>query len=236
MMQTRLPLIELGLLAVLGFTGSGLAIADPAPASRDEAELNYVYFRDDHNTTMSGNTSDIERARKFKQPNEQLAWFRDGGQQYVIRDPATLKLLDAAWTQVTEIGDAQGKVGKQQGELGSQQGEIGNQQGVIGTRQGTLAVREASLSMREANDSLTDAERAELSKQRHELRQQQRALGKQMRALDKPMKVLGERMQVLGKEMEELGQKMAVASRRATSETRLVFKRSIASGVAKPVK
>jgi len=58
----------------------------------NDRDLNYVYFRDDKQPVDGPEPNkDIERARRFKQPGEQLLWFRDGGQDYVIRDPATLK-------------------------------------------------------------------------------------------------------------------------------------------------
>jgi len=242
MMNTRFRPVELGLLVVLGLAGVPDRVrADPDRATptvtsdrkdRDH-DLNYVYFHDDNNTTMSGDMKDIERARRLRHGKEPLLWFRDAGQEYVIRDAATLKQLEVVWKPVRELGEAQGKLGSQQGELGRQQGELGTRQGVLGTRQGTLAVRESALDMRSSNDSLSPAERDQLAKRRDELRQQQRALRKEMRAFEKPMRELGDRMQVLGREMEALGQKMTAASAKAEAELRALFKRAIASGLAR---
>jgi hypothetical protein len=237
MMNMRFRPVELGLLAVLGLTGAaapGLADPDHAPAVKT-SDLNYVFFYNDNETTMSGNMKDIDRARKFKQPKEQLLWFRDGSQEYVIRDPATLKQAEATWKPMRDLGEQQGKLGSQQGELGKQQGELGRQQGVLGTRQGTLAVRESALSMRESSDSLSPAEKDQVARQRQELRQQQRTLRKEMRALEKPMRELGGKMEALGREMEALGRQMTIASQKSEAEIRVLFKRSIASGIAKPV-
>jgi hypothetical protein len=244
MIHTRLRLIELGLLAALGAAIGGTAAADPDCDSDDgdtvvvgDSDLNYVYFRgDDDRTSMSGNIKDIDRARRHRQAGEQVLWFREGGHEYVIRDPATLKHIDVTWKPVDELGEKMGKLGGRIGDIGRQQGEIGAQQGLLGTRQGALGVREATLSMRESRDSLSDATRAELAKQRQALQQQMRELEKQMRALEKPMRELGARMEPLNREMKVLSQKMKVASASATAELRAVFKRSIASGVARPVK
>lgn len=238
-MNMRLRPVELGLIAVLGLTGpSGIVAADPACESTaaKESELSYVYVRDDNHTSMSGNTSDIERARQLKQPNEQIVWFRDGGKEYVIRDAATLKQVEAMWKPVDDIGEAQGKLGNQIGELGRQVGELGAQQGLLGTRQSGISIREANLSMRESNDSLGEAARIELGKQRQELQHQMRALNKQMRTLAKAMKEINARIEPLNREMNVLGQKMKVVSNKATGEMRVVFKRSIANGLARPVK
>jgi bla regulator protein BlaR1 len=247
MMNLRLRPVGIGVLAVLGLAGTLSPVAaeptcndddddDDEVVSSGEADLNYIYFRDDNTTSMSGKVSDIERARRHKQPNERIVWFRNGGQEYVIRDPATLKEIDTIWRPVNEIGDVQGKLGKQVGELGRRMGELGSQQGLLGTRQGTLATREATLAMRESSDSLSDAQRAKLARQRAELQQQARGLEKQMRALEKPMRELETRMEPLTREMEVLGKKMEVAAHKATGELRAVFRRTIASGIAKQVK
>lgn len=238
MMHLRLRLIELGLLAALGLTHApGVAAADPRPpAAADDRDLNYVYIMDADRTSMSGDMKDIEHARKYQQGKQPVLWFRDAGQEYVVRDPDTLVQLDAIWKPVHETGDAQGKLGTQMGELGTQQGEIGSHQGLIGTRQGTLAIREAALDLRASNDALSAADKAELGRQRRALRQQQRELGKQMRDLETPMKSLGDQMAVLGRQMDVLSQKMDAASHKAVGETRGLLRRAIAGGLAKPVK
>jgi bla regulator protein BlaR1 len=241
MMNLRLRLVEIGLLAVLGLLVPISPVAaetcddDDAVAGADE-DLNYIYFHDDNTTSMSGKVSDIDRARRHKQPNERIVWFRDGGHEYVIRDPAMIKEVDTLWRPVKEIGDVQGKLGSQMGELGRRMGELGSQQGLLGTRQGTLSTREATLSIRESNGSLSDAKRAELARLRTALKQQMRDLEKQMRALEKPMRELEARMEPLSREMDVLGKKMEVVSRKAQGEMRTVFRRAIASGIAKQVK
>jgi bla regulator protein blaR1 len=215
-------------------TTSAAPTAAPAIAAvRRDRDLNYVYLVDD-NTTMSGDSRDVERARRLRRGKEPLVWFRSGGQDYVIREPGILQQIDAAMTPVRDLGNQQGELGKQQGELGKQQGELGARMSVIGTREGTLAVRESALAMRDQSDALTPAEKDKLARQRHELRQHERALRKEMRALERPMHQLGERMQVLGQQMQVLGQQMQVASARAEAELRALFQKAIASGTAKP--
>ncbi|HZJ66103.1 MAG TPA: hypothetical protein VFD36_21500 [Kofleriaceae bacterium] len=241
MMNTRLrPVGLVATLAALTLSGlAGDAAAHPRngdPARPSEPEPNYIYFHDGDRVSMSGDMRDIERARRFRQGNELLLWFRDAGQEFVLRDPGLLKQIDVLWKPVEELGDAQGKLGSQMGELGRQMGELGAQQGLLGTRQGALSVREASLSMRENSDSLSDDDRAQLARQRRELRHQMRALEKQMRTLERPMKELGERMEVLGREMEALGRKMEVASHKAEGELRGLLRRAVSSGTARPVK
>jgi len=244
MRTARFGPVEIGLVTTLVLAGAAArGSADPghpAPAATAAApgnrghELNYVYFYNDNDTTMSGDAKDIERARRFKHAKEPLLWFRDGSQDYLIRDAATLKQIEDIWRPVRELGDAEGKLGEQLGELGRQQGELGTKAGVIGTRQGTLAVRESALAMREQGDALGPSDKERLARQRDELRQQDRALRKELRAIDRPMRELGQKMEVLGREMEALGRRMEAASARAETELRNLFKRAIASGVARP--
>jgi bla regulator protein blaR1 len=245
MMNLRLRSVGIGLLAIAGLMGLDPitpVAADPGGDDDDDitiggdADLNYVLFRDDKTTSMSGKLSDIERARRYKQPSERILWFRDGGHEYVVRDPATLKEIETLWRPVNELGEAQGKLGSQVGELGRKMGELGSQQGLLGTRQGTLSTREATLSIRESNDSLSDAQRADLARRRAALKQQIRELDKQMRALEKPMRELEARMEPLNREMEVLGKKMEGLAHKAKGEMRTVLRRTIASGVAKQVK
>ena len=230
MMKTRHRLIELGVALALGV--ARVAAADPSPASDDHT--NYVYFHDEDHTSMSGSTKDIDHARRYQHGKEPVLWFRDGGQEYVVRDPDTLRQLDAIWKPIRDLGDAQGKLGTQQGGLGTQQGQLGAHQGLIASRQAALAVRESALDMRESNDALSPADRAALRDQRRALRDQQRALGKEMRELDRPMRELGQQMEVLGRQMEVLGKKMEIASHKADADMHALLRRTVATGLAKP--
>lgn len=243
MMNPQLRRAALGLLAVLAIGGApGRARADAHSSKSAEechgsdSDLNYVFLRDGDRVAISGSGKDIARARQLRQGGERLLWLRDGGQEYVVRDPAILKQIDAAWKPIEELGEAQGKLGSEQGELGRQQGELGARQGVLGTRQGTLSVREASLSMREASDTLSDDERAQVARQRREIKSQMRALDRQIRALERPMKELGDRMEAMGRDMEALGKKIEAASQKAMADLRALTRRAITSGAARPVK
>jgi hypothetical protein len=234
MMNTQLRAAS-RLLAILGLIG-GVAVdrAFAEPTGQSD-ELNYVHFDGDH-TSMSGSSKDIARARRLRQGDEPLLWFRDGGREYVVRDPALLKQTEALWLPVSELGEAQGKLGTEQGKLGRQQGLLGARQGLIGTRQSALAAREATLDIRANNESLTPAQSAEIARQRRELKAQMHKLDGEMGELAKSMEALSDQMQVRGREMEVLSKKMEAASARATAELRVLTRQAIASGAARPVK
>lgn len=230
-------LIDLAVLAALGLGSPTVAAADPGPraAVTEEDHLVYILLHDaDRATVLMGDERNIARARRLQHGGEPMAWFRDGGQDYVVRDAEVIRQLDAIWKPVRDIGDAQGKLGEQMGALGREQGKLGVRQGLIGTRQGTLAVREQTLDLRASNEALSPAERAELTRQRNALRDQQKQLDKEMRALDRPMRDLGEQMRPLSEKMDALSRQMDVAQRKATVDLRAALRRAVATGAAKP--
>jgi hypothetical protein len=223
-----------------------------APAQGNQGrqrDLNYVLFIDEHDTNMSGSTSDIELARKYRRGNERLLWFRHNGGEFVVRDARVLDQIDDIWRPVGEVGAAQGEVGAKQGLLGAKQGGFGAQQGVVGAQQGTLGAqqgdlgaRQGVLAEREAR-ARTDAERqairAEQRKIDDEIRgldEQMRALDAKMREFDEPMRALDKQMRVLDVEMRALDTKMREATDRAQSQMRELVERAIASGAAERVR
>ena len=254
--------------AAISETGStALAIVDasarPSPSAAERAastvapsqerrradELQFVYFRDDEHTMMSGSTGDIERARRHRRSGEPMLWFRRDGQEYVVRDPRVLREVGELWEPVSRIGEEQGRLGAQQGTLGAEQGkhgarqgEIGAKLGVVGARQGVVSSRLALLSARESQ-GVSAAERREIDRERERLERELReldremdALSEDMREFEPPMRELGEEMSVLGRQMEVLGGRMEAASRRAEAGMRTLTDRAIASGAAEAVR
>jgi bla regulator protein blaR1 len=213
-----------------------------------EDGFTFVFFWNDDQSTMSGSTTDIARARRFRSGGGQLLWFRKDGREYVVRDADVLREVQAIWEPVNRLGEEQGKLGTKQGELGTRQGEFGTKQGVLGTeqgrlgtRQGVLGTRQGTLAAREAS-GLSSAERADIERERQAIEKEMRGLDEQMRALngkmrelDKPMRDLGEDMEVLGRQMAVLGGKMEEASREADAALRALVDKAIANGAAQAV-
>lgn len=238
---------------------SAPAVSQPEPAAQQRPrvrqerpskdDLQFVFLRDEHHTTMSGSTGDVQRARRLRKAGEPILWFRLEGKEYVVRDADVLNELERIWEPMARIGGEQGKVGEKQGAIGLRQGEIGEkqaqvgaEQGLIGARQGELGMRQGLLAMREGR-RLTQEERADIAREREALEkemraleQQMAALGEKMRDLEQPMRDLGDDMSLLGTEMEVLGRKMEEASRKADVEMRALVQKAIASGAAEIVR
>jgi bla regulator protein BlaR1 len=237
--------LALGVLCVLGAPGVAGASPKPQPAPDTQAAsnagppLNFVYFDPQGHQRLWGDTKDIEDARRFRHGDEPLLWFREdrqAGREFIIRDPALLKQLDEVSRPMEDIGTEMGKVGGRQGGLGAQQGALGTQLGVLSTRQSALSVREAALDMRSDNAAPSPDATAELARQRKDLRRQRKHLEKKMAAINASMQELSTQMTSLNEEMQVLDKKMRAAVVKATTETHELFRRSIASGVAKPAR
>lgn len=180
-----------------------------------------LMYGDRDSVTMSGSTDDIERAKRFRgSAKEGLLWFRRGGKEYVVHDPALLKEVTDLYKPVSELGARQGELGGKQGKLGGRQGALGAQQGALGAEIAALAAE----SVRRGGDDDRDLERheKELSEKMEELGRQQEELGRQQ--------------EVLGRQQEELGRQQEAASARADKGLHEVIDRAIRSGAAQEVK
>jgi hypothetical protein len=235
-LMTRSPvrLIELCLIAAVCLTRApGLAAAEVASETRDHS---YAYLRNGNEITMSGTSKDIARARSFKQGSGPLLWFREGGQEYVVRDPDTLAHLDAVWKPGRELDVAEEKLDRQSDSLDSKRDQLDAKRDQLESRRDALADRESDLSDRESEDSVSPAARAELAKQRRDLRQQQQALAGELRALERPMNELRAQIDAIQRQLDALHQKQQLASTKQETEVRAFFRRAIAAGTAKLVK
>jgi hypothetical protein len=166
---------------------SGLVVLTHAPPAsavdiRFADRTSYVLLAaGGQNTTMSGSTDDLKRARALRVGREGLLYVRRGGGAWVIRDSATLRSAGAIFAPQEALGARQAELGQRQAALGERQAALGVEQGRIGLRQASAS---ASLDR-------------ELERRQLELGRQQAALGQQQEAL-------GRRQSALGREQERL--------------------------------
>ncbi len=173
----------------------------------------YVLLRPNGSSTMNGSMGDVERARKLLGPGEkEILWFRQGGKEYVIRDPRTLETAFALFAPQEELGRRQADLGSHQAELGSRQAALGAEQAKLGAKQARLGAEQARVARdegratsegREVNDRLA-RQQDELSKQQDDLGRQQDELGKKQDELGKQQDDLGEQQDKLGAEQDKL--------------------------------
>jgi beta-lactamase regulating signal transducer with metallopeptidase domain len=239
-------------LAVAATPAPRVASAPSRAAARTGGSYSFINLADgkqsyvlvDGDTRlMSGSTGDADQARRLQKNGEPLLWFRSEGNQYVVRDPATLARFQTTFKDVVELGRKQGELGARQGELGAEQGKLGSEQGRFGARQGELGARQAALAARQAERHAAQAAgrvsqaSAESHRQQFEaLAAEQRTLGTEMQKLSERQSQLGRRQATLGEEQAALGRKQAAASQQAEREAARLMQDAIARGVAVPVR
>ncbi len=213
-------------------------------------EDSYVLLHDGSDVTMSGDMESVERARALQRQagGGDLLWVRHGGKEYQVRDAATLAEVRQIFRPQAELGARQGKLGGEQGELGARQGELGSRQGALGGQQGKLGAQQALLAAEQAKLTAEDLaggdrgsaarekRRDELVEQQQRLAGEMRKLGEQQRELGSQQRELGEAQRRLGDQQRELGRQQERAAREAQVKLDALLTRTIASGIAQPVK
>jgi hypothetical protein len=223
-----------------------------APRADDDSTLSYVLIAPPHHTTMSGSTEDLRKARALAgDGKEPLLYVRRNGQEYIIRDAATLKAIEESFAAQREIGEKQSEIGHKQSELGHKQSELGQKQAELGSKQAALGRKMAEVAQKQSSLALerhrlerTNAQvspeferrEQELEREMEPLEQQMEELGRQMEVFTQPMEELGRQMEALGKPMEELGRQMESASQEAQNKVRTLLDDAIRKGLAEPVK
>jgi beta-lactamase regulating signal transducer with metallopeptidase domain len=193
----------------------------------------YAHVLIDGDTTHALGASEDLRAAKSQQRNgEPLLWIRKGANQYVVRDTATIRRLQAAYAPVTELGEEQARLGAKQAELGGQQGRLGARQGQLGTQQAEIAERHAAAVVRQTgaeSDARNQAEAAATEQRIAALGQQQEQLGREQQAL-------GEKQHELGRQQQALSERQQAATEAAQRETERLIETAVANGQAQRVK
>ncbi|WP_309896286.1 M56 family metallopeptidase [Archangium sp.] len=241
------------------------AAPKPPPPPHDEDEddkFSYVLLESSHTTSMSGSSIDLKVARALAK-NEKLPLLylrRDDGQEFLIRDAATLKTFEDTFKGVRALGEKQGELGEKMGELGGKQGEFGGKMGELGGKLGELGGKMGELGQKQAKLNLKhnllemeadegaespekkrereqlERELKEIERQQEELEKQMEPINAQMEALGREMEKFNEPMEALGKQMEALGEQMEAHSHEAEKKARALFEDAIRRGVAEPVK
>jgi hypothetical protein len=191
------------LAAVLGLVG--VADAPPAAATGSESRdrTSYVLMTAGSNdTTMSGSTEDLARARALRSGREGLLYVSHDGAAWVIRDPATLRRAEAIFAPQEALGARQAALGARQAALGARQARLGGEQARIGRLQ------------------------AGASPARSE------ALGRQMDALGRQQDALGLQQDALGRQQDALGREQDRLSRVADDAMRDLLADAIRRRVA----
>jgi beta-lactamase regulating signal transducer with metallopeptidase domain len=176
----------------------------------------FVFVSDDIHVA-SGTRSDIERAEALRRDGESFAWYRDGKQAWVLRDPAYLKRIHAAYAQASRPADTGAMSADKEAALDRQQAVLDEQMSRLTERQTELAMKESD--PRGPRDSAAYAAG-------------HAAIGKEQAAVAQKMAELGQRRALQGKTMAEWGRKQAEASRKALEDVNAILAEAIRNHAA----
>jgi beta-lactamase regulating signal transducer with metallopeptidase domain len=193
---------------------------------------------------VDASVADLKQARRDAGSDQPALWVRRGQDRYLIRDPAVLKALGQAQTQVAALGTAQAALGNRQAMIGQQIAAASLQitadamasvdiSGVV-----SKAIREAGL------DAAVEADRAARQGARESRaaaaaasRAAREARTASAKAVDaRQISLVAREQAELGKEQARLAQQQSVASARAVREVRTAIDQALASGKAQRVR
>jgi len=121
-------------------------------------------------SVITGEDADQKRVKQLKRSvNGDFLWFRQGGKEYIVTDPATLKRVGDAWAPMQALG-------KEMGGQGEQMGRQGAGMGALGAKMALAAVTFNEEKMEALGKQMEDA-------------------GKPMEATGKKMEEIGKRME-----------------------------------------
>ncbi|QNA87904.1 hypothetical protein G4G28_04460 [Massilia sp. Dwa41.01b] len=103
--------------------GEGIHVSRSLQASDGGAPYAVVRGKDD---VVAGERADSARIKELRRSIKgDFLWFRDGGKEYVVQDPATMGRVLAAWAPLEAIGARMGGQGAEMGRHGAAMGSIG---------------------------------------------------------------------------------------------------------------
>jgi bla regulator protein blaR1 len=202
----------------------------------------------------AGRRTDVDEARRARQGDEALLWFRKDGQAYIIRDEALIAQVRTSFARVDTTAARMEEMGSrlelvdvrmsaQVGEQSGRMAAIGAQQGSLGARMarltGELLVLEGQRLQEGAGATGDPSHRAAMDRVRAEMdevRREMEHLGQQQEKLGDQLRAHGDELRAQGQQLEALG---GVLQREVADAQRAVkglLDEAVSSGRAQPVR
>jgi len=242
MFRTPLALTALvGLLLVTTATPSAPQSPPAAPEPPRWPGLDgggaYVLFLDQDVTLVNGSAVDYERAKALRTAaQEQLFWFRRSGREYVVRDAALLRQLQALFEAPMKLGAQRAALNDQQAKLAAkltavtaQQQRQGDLMEDFGVRMNQLAAEQASLLEQGENAESVEMEMQSLQMEQERSQQPLEQLANQRTGIE-------QQQQSLARQQEDLGRQEQQATQEAERQLHTLIDQAITTGTAKPVR
>lgn|GEM_PF-2098289 len=213
--------------------------ADPPAPSWPSLEGggSYVLFLENGVTLVNGTAREYTRGKALQAtPQEQLFWFQRGGKEYVLRDPAVLKQLQAIFEPQMKLGQQQAALGGKLEQLANKMADLqaqeeaqAEQQAELGLRMSQLAVEQVHLQEQGESTESVEAEIQGLEEEQGSLEEPQEQLATQRDGLQ-------QQQETLAQQQADLGRKLDQATRDAQPRLNALVAQALAKGTAKEVK
>lgn len=224
----------------------------------DDRQSSHVLV-DNGMTFANASVADLEQARRDIGGQSPALWFRQGGQRYVVRDPALIAPLQRAFADTAALGEQQSALGREQRVLGQQQRALGMRQGELGRLEASQAreiARQAERIAREAmagadinTDVAREAARASSTAAQGEIARQAAAQALQagrdagsaqaqaerrqlIGEIARQQAALGTQQARLGSRQAALGQQQQATHQRTSEQVQRAIERALATGAA----
>ncbi|HEX3526009.1 MAG TPA: hypothetical protein VH988_02995 [Thermoanaerobaculia bacterium] len=197
----------------------------------------YVLFLENDVTLVNGTARDYERGKALRAgPQEQLFWFQRGGKEYVLRDPALLKQLQALFAPQMKLGQQQAVLAGMQKQLANEMADIiaqqdaqGEQQAEFGLRMSQLATEQVRLQEQGESTEAIEAEIQGLEEEQGSLEEPQAQLAVQRDGVQ-------QQQEALIHQQEDVTRKLDQAIREAQTQLNALVSQAVTKGTAKEVK
>lgn len=196
----------------------------------------YVLFLENGVTLVNGSARDYDRGKALRQsPQEQLFWFQSGGKEYVLRDAATLKQLQALFEPEMSLGRQQAALGAKQEQLAGQLTDIvarqeveSEKQAAFDLRMSQLATEQVRLQEQGENTEAIEAEIQGLEEEQARFEEPQSQLAIQRDEVER-------QQEILSHQQEDLGRKLEKALQDGAKLLKTLVDQALAKGTAKAV-
>jgi len=180
----------------------------------------FVFFSNDIQV-MNGSNADVRRAAAQKKGSGDFAWYQDGKQAWIVRDPAYVKRIHDVYARSSKAADVTAASAEKQASIAQRQAMLNEQMAKLAERQAELAVKQSDPSGPH-DPSAYAAGHAAIGKEQAEI-------GRQLAELDS-------QNAAEGKLMADRNRRQAEESRKAAQEVSAIMAQAIRDHAAEPAR
>lgn len=160
--------------------------APPAPLpATGPSDQTFIFFSGQITRIENGSDEDIQRARAERQGPGDYAWYRNGAQAWVLRDPAYVKRIREAYERARVPAEDAMRSAEKQAEIDRRQAVLNDQLGRLSMKRAQLATQQASPngprdpSAYAAGNAAIEREQADVAREIADLDKRRAAIGQE---------------------------------------------------------